>query len=123
MGHGPGYQALTGNLLSQTCLQQGFLVSLIQVASRGISDEEGAEPDQAGLFIYQLIYTQSLSIDGWKNKIVDTSIQNEFPLQGFCLRDRIRNSNNQTELKVEPLLIDIERSQLRWFKHLRDVSL
>ncbi len=37
---------------------------------------------------------------------------------GRFLRDRVRSSITQEELRVEPLLLDIERSQLRWLGHL-----
>jgi len=37
---------------------------------------------------------------------------------GLSLRDRVRSSDIRRELGVEPLLLRIERSQLRWFGHL-----
>ncbi|KAJ8012499.1 hypothetical protein DPEC_G00043460 [Dallia pectoralis] len=37
---------------------------------------------------------------------------------GLSLRDRVRSSVIREELGVEPLLLRIERSQLRWFGHL-----
>uniref|UniRef100_A0A8C9X6F4 B30.2/SPRY domain-containing protein n=1 Tax=Sander lucioperca TaxID=283035 RepID=A0A8C9X6F4_SANLU len=37
---------------------------------------------------------------------------------GVSLRDRVRSSVIREELGVEPLLLRIERSQLRWFGHL-----
>ncbi|KAJ8011838.1 hypothetical protein DPEC_G00062440 [Dallia pectoralis] len=37
---------------------------------------------------------------------------------GLSLRDRVRSSIIREELGVEPLLLCIERSQLRWFGHL-----
>ncbi len=37
---------------------------------------------------------------------------------GRSLRDRVRSSVTREELIVEPLLLDIERSQLRWLGHL-----
>ena len=37
---------------------------------------------------------------------------------GLSLRDRVRSSVIREELKVEPLLLRIERSQLRWLGHL-----
>jgi len=36
----------------------------------------------------------------------------------FSSRDRVRSSAIRRELCVEPLLLYIERSQLRWFRHL-----
>ena len=37
---------------------------------------------------------------------------------GHSLRDRVRSSVTREELGVEPLLLHIERSQLRWLGHL-----
>lgn len=37
---------------------------------------------------------------------------------GLSLRDRVRSSDIREGLGVEPLLLHIERSQLRWFGHL-----
>ncbi len=37
---------------------------------------------------------------------------------GCSLRDRVRSSVTREELRVEPLLLDIERSQLRWLGQL-----
>ncbi|KAI3366586.1 hypothetical protein L3Q82_009202 [Scortum barcoo] len=51
----------------------------------------------------------------------DTSGRNEFPpcrVAGRSLRDRVRSSVTREELGVEPLLLHIERSQLRWLGHL-----
>ena len=37
---------------------------------------------------------------------------------GLSLRDKVRSSVIRERLRVEPLLLHIERSQLRWFGHL-----
>jgi len=37
---------------------------------------------------------------------------------GLSLRERVRSSVIRRELGVEPLLLRVERSQLRWFGHL-----
>ena len=37
---------------------------------------------------------------------------------GRSLRDRVRSSVTREELGVEPLLLHVERSQLRWLGHL-----
>jgi len=37
---------------------------------------------------------------------------------GLSLRDRVRSSDIRGELGLEPLLLRVERSQLRWFRHL-----
>ena len=41
---------------------------------------------------------------------------------GRTLRDRVRSSVTQEELGVEPLLLHIKRSQLRWLGHLYRMS-
>ena len=46
---------------------------------------------------------------------------------GLSLRDRVSTSNIRREIRVELLLLHVERNQLRWFGHrvrfLLDVSL
>ncbi|TWW67394.1 hypothetical protein D4764_02G0004350 [Takifugu flavidus] len=37
---------------------------------------------------------------------------------GFSLRDRVRSSAIREELGVEPLLLRVEKSQMRWLGHL-----
>ncbi|TWW71147.1 hypothetical protein D4764_17G0006300 [Takifugu flavidus] len=37
---------------------------------------------------------------------------------GLSLRDRVRSSDIREELRVEPLLLHIKRSQLGWLGHL-----
>ncbi|TWW59887.1 hypothetical protein D4764_06G0014170 [Takifugu flavidus] len=37
---------------------------------------------------------------------------------GLSLRDRVRSSAIREELRVEPLLLCVERSQMRWLGHL-----
>ena len=39
-------------------------------------------------------------------------------MAGISLRDRVRSSVTRERLGVEPLLLRLERSQLRWFGHL-----
>ena len=51
-----------------------------------------------------------------KNEIMDTSCRNGF--SGVSLRDRVRSSAIWEGLRGEPLLLCVERSQLRWFGHL-----
>ena len=36
-------------------------------------------------------------------------------VSGLSLRDRVRSSDIREGLRVEPLLLHMERSQLRWF--------
>ena len=37
---------------------------------------------------------------------------------GFSLRDRVRSSVIREGLRVQPLLLHVKMSQLRWFRHL-----
>ncbi len=37
---------------------------------------------------------------------------------GVSLKDEVRGSVIHEELDLEPLLLCVERSQLRWFRHL-----
>ncbi len=37
---------------------------------------------------------------------------------GLSLRDRVTSSNMWEDLRVESLLLHVQRSQLRWFGHL-----
>ncbi|TWW71586.1 hypothetical protein D4764_16G0000830 [Takifugu flavidus] len=55
-----------------------------------------------------------------KNKITGTSGRNELPrrVAGLSLRDRVRSSAMREELGVEPLLLCVERRQMRWLGHL-----
>ncbi|XP_061624939.1 uncharacterized protein ntng2a isoform X3 [Phyllopteryx taeniolatus] len=39
-------------------------------------------------------------------------------VSGLSLRERVRSSVIREDLRVEPLLLDIERSQMRWLGHL-----
>ncbi len=63
------------------------------------------------LLIYRSIYVPTLTYghELWV-KIPDTA--------GRSLRDRVKSSVTREELRLEPLLLDIERSQLRWLGHL-----
>ncbi|KAJ8003299.1 hypothetical protein DPEC_G00167980 [Dallia pectoralis] len=62
---------------------------------------------------------KKMLVDGEKTnlQIWDTAGQ-ERKVAGLSLRDRVRSSVIREELGVEPLLLCIERSQLRWFGHL-----
>ena len=39
-------------------------------------------------------------------------------IEGATLFDKVRNSEIRKSLNIEPLLLRIERSQLRWFGHV-----
>ncbi|KAI3360296.1 hypothetical protein L3Q82_014600 [Scortum barcoo] len=81
---------------------------------------------KAKLSIYRSIYVPTLTYghELWvmtrKDKIADTSGEMSFlrRVAGRSLRDRVRSSVIREELGVEPLLLRIERSQLRWLGHL-----
>ncbi|KAI3370169.1 hypothetical protein L3Q82_024952 [Scortum barcoo] len=69
-----------------------------------------------------LTYGHELWVMTERTRSLDTSARNEFPPSagwlGASLRDRVRSSVTREELGVEPLLLRIERSQLRWLGHL-----
>ncbi|KAF7648618.1 hypothetical protein LDENG_00154150 [Lucifuga dentata] len=81
---------------------------------------------KARLSIYQSVYVPIL-ICGHKLWVVTERIRSQIQVveirflhrvPGLTLRDRVRNSDIQEGLGVELLLLHIERSQLRWFRHL-----
>jgi len=53
-----------------------------------------------------------------KNEIQAAKMSFLRRLARLCLRDRVRSSDILRELGVEPLLLCVERSQLKWFGHL-----
>jgi len=78
--------------------------------------------DDVVLSIYRSIYVPTLTY-GHKLWVVTERMRS--PIQaakmcflrrvaGLSLRDRVRSSNIRTELRIEPLLLRVERSQLRW---------
>ncbi|KAK3558298.1 hypothetical protein QTP86_014684 [Hemibagrus guttatus] len=81
---------------------------------------------KAKLLIYQSIYVQTLTyghelwvmterIRSWI-QVAEMSFLRR--MAGCSLRDRLRSSVTREELGVEPLLLYIERGQLRWLGHL-----
>ncbi|XP_018538853.1 uncharacterized protein LOC108887791 [Lates calcarifer] len=81
---------------------------------------------KAKLSIYQSIYVLTLT---YGHKIWVVTERRRLRIQaaemsflqrvsGLSLRDRVRSLDIQRELGVEPLLLRVERSQLRWFRHL-----
>ncbi|KAK3510372.1 hypothetical protein QTP70_005671 [Hemibagrus guttatus] len=76
---------------------------------------------KAKLSIYQSIYVPTLTYghELWvMTKRVRSRIQAAEMVAGLSLRDRVRSSVTWEELGVEPLLLHIERGQLRWLGHL-----
>ena len=39
-------------------------------------------------------------------------------IEGFTLCNKVRSSQNKKMFNIKPLLLRIERSQLRWFGHV-----
>ncbi|KAF7644066.1 hypothetical protein LDENG_00228770, partial [Lucifuga dentata] len=81
---------------------------------------------KARLSIYQSIYVLILTY-GYELWVVTKRTRSWIQAEemrflrrvsGLTLRDRVRSSDIQEGLRVEPLLLHIERSQLRWFGHL-----
>ncbi|KAK3572192.1 hypothetical protein QTP86_025596, partial [Hemibagrus guttatus] len=81
---------------------------------------------KAKLSIYQSIYAPTLTyghelwvlterVRSWIQAAEMSFLRR---VAGRSLRDRVRNSVTREELGVEPLLLHIERGQLRWLGHL-----
>ena len=81
---------------------------------------------KAKLSIYRSIYLPTLTYghELWvvtertRSRIQAAEMSFLRRVAGLSLRDRVRSSDIRRELGVEPLLLRIERSQLRWFGHL-----
>ena len=78
------------------------------------------------LLIYRSIYVPTLTYghELWvvtertSSRIQASEINFLRRAAGLSLRDKVRSSDIRRELGVEPLLLRVERSQLRWFGHL-----
>ena len=81
---------------------------------------------KAKLSIYRSIYVPTLTYghELWvmtertRSRIQAAEMSFLRRVAGRSLRDRVRSSVTREELRVEPLLLHIERSQLRWLGHL-----
>uniref|UniRef100_A0A671X7J4 Reverse transcriptase domain-containing protein n=1 Tax=Sparus aurata TaxID=8175 RepID=A0A671X7J4_SPAAU len=81
---------------------------------------------KAKLSIYQSIYVPTLTYghELWvmteriRSRIQAAKMSFLRRVAGRSLRDRVKSSVTREELGVEPLLLHIERSQLRWLGHL-----
>ncbi|KAK3506410.1 hypothetical protein QTP70_009330 [Hemibagrus guttatus] len=81
---------------------------------------------KAKLSIYQSIYVPTLTYvhELWvmtervRSQIQAAEMSFLRRVSGRSLRDRVRSSVTREELGVEPLLLHIERGQLRWLRHL-----
>ncbi|KAK0156273.1 Craniofacial development protein 2 [Merluccius polli] len=81
---------------------------------------------EAKLSIYRSIFVPTLTYghEGWvmtertRSRIQAAEMSFLRRVAGFSLRDRVRTSVIREELGLEPLLLCLERSQLRWFGHL-----
>uniref|UniRef100_A0A669C209 Reverse transcriptase domain-containing protein n=1 Tax=Oreochromis niloticus TaxID=8128 RepID=A0A669C209_ORENI len=81
---------------------------------------------KAKLSIYRSIYVPTLTYghELWvvtertRSRIQAAEMSFLRRVAGLSLRDRVRSSAIREGLRVEPLLLHIERSQLRWFGHL-----
>ncbi|KAK3513103.1 hypothetical protein QTP70_001397 [Hemibagrus guttatus] len=81
---------------------------------------------KAKLLIYQSIYTPTLTY-GHEVWVMTERVRSQIQVAkmsflrrvaGCSLRDRVRSSVTREELGVQPLLLHIERGQLRWLGHL-----
>ena len=81
---------------------------------------------KAKLSVYRAIFVPTLTY-GHEVWVMTESIRSRVQaaemsflrrVAGISLRDRVRSSITRERLGVEPLLLNLERSQLRWFGHL-----
>ena len=72
------------------------------------------------LYIPNLTYGQELWIltERMRSRVRAAEISFLRRMAGLTLHNRVRSSAIRERLKVDPLLLCIERSQLRWFGHL-----
>ena len=76
--------------------------------------------------IYQSIYVPALTYghELWvmtertRSRVQAAEMSFLRRVAGLCLRDRVRSSVIREELGVDPLLLRVERSQMRWLGHL-----
>ncbi|KAK3511556.1 hypothetical protein QTP70_009656 [Hemibagrus guttatus] len=81
---------------------------------------------KAKLSIYQSIYVPTLTYghelcvmtERVRSRIQAAEMSFLHRVAGRSLRDKVRSSVTREELGVEPLLLHIERGQLRWLGHL-----
>ena len=81
---------------------------------------------KAKLSIYRSVFVPTLTYghEGWvmtertRSRVQAAEMGFLRRVAGVSLRDRVRSSVIREELGVEPLLLCVERSQLRWFGHL-----
>ncbi len=81
---------------------------------------------KAKLSIYRSIYVPTLTYghELWvmtertRSRIQASKMSFLRRVAGCSLRDRVRSSVTREELRVEPLLLHIERVQLKWLGHL-----
>ena len=104
---------------------EGVMKSLYQfvVVKRELSHK-------AKLSIFQAVYIPIFSYghellimtERMRSQLQAAAISFLCSVVGLTLHDRVRNSAIRERLKVEPLLLRIERSQFRWFVHLIRMS-
>ncbi len=68
--------------------------------------------------IYRLIYELWVMTERTRSRIQAAKMSFLRRVAGCSLRVGVRSSVTREDLRVEPLLLDIERSQLRWLGHL-----
>ena len=81
---------------------------------------------KARLSIYQLIFVPTLTyghelwvvIERPRSRVQVAEMSFLRRVAGLPFRDRVRSSVIREELGVDPLLLRVERSQMRWFGHL-----
>ena len=57
-----------------------------------------------------------------RSRVQTAEMLNLRKVRGLSLLDKIKNTNIRQSLNIEPLLLRIERSQLRWYGHVTQMS-
>ena len=57
-----------------------------------------------------------------RSRVQTAEMLNLRKVRGLSLLDKIKNTNIRQSLNIKPLLLRIERSQLRWYGHVTQMS-
>ena len=85
---------------------------------------------KAKLFVFQSVFVPILTY-GYECWLMTEKVRSQVQaaemgflqkVRGLSLLDKVKSSNIRQSLNIEPLLLRIERSQLRWYGHVTQMS-
>ncbi|TWW53113.1 R2 Retrovirus-related Pol polyprotein from type I retrotransposable element [Takifugu flavidus] len=96
-----------------------YLGVLFTMVKRELS-QKGKLSIHQSIFVPTLTYGHELWVmtERTRSRVQVAEISFLRRVAGLSLRDRVRSSAIREELRVEPLLLHVERSQMRWLGHL-----